>query len=162
MATAHDASAFAQFSVVPGWGTSGDGFGRFSVVKLHLDWAEIKAGLGVAIDCNADDTIKVWDIPANVHVLSVLLKVTTASTNSGTATVEVGDTTTPAGWLAETSIKTATDTGTLISDAYGVVGGKMYSTARIATDATIILTMDGTETDLDLGDADLYLICTFL
>jgi hypothetical protein len=162
MATAHDATALAQFSAEPPWGTSGDGFGLFSVVKLHCDWAEIKAGLGAAISCNADDTIKIWDIPANVHVLSCLMKVVEASTNSGTATVEVGDTSNTAGWLAETSVKTETDVGTIITDAYGAVGGKMYSTTQIATDAAIILTMDGTETDLDLGVVDIYLLCVFL
>ena len=155
MATTHDCTALDQFvGSEPAWGGSGDGFGRFSVMKFHVDMAAITAALAAVVDGSASDVIQLWDIPAGTHILSVLLDVTTAE--GAAATVSIGDATSAAGFLAATSINAAAQTGTIITDAFGAVGGKMYA----ATD-TLDLTF-GTLADIDAAVFDVYAICCFI
>lgn len=155
MATTHDCTEFSQFTAqVPAWGTSGDGFGRFSVMKFHVDMSAIAEELAATVDGSASDVIQLWDIPAGTHILSVLLDVTTAE--GAAATVSIGDATSAAGFLAATSINSVAQTGTIITDAFGAVGGKMYA----ATD-TLDLTF-ATDTDVDTAVFDVYAICVFI
>ena len=152
MATTHDATSLAQFvGSQPAWGTSGEGYGRFYVAKFHVDMAAVAASLAATIDGSASDVIQLWDIPAGTHILSVLLDVTTAE--GATATVAIGDATSAAGFLAATSINATGQTGTIITDAFGAVGGKMYA----ATD-TLDLTF-ATLADIDAAVFDVYAIC---
>ena len=155
MATTHDATAFAQFKgAMPAWGDSGDGWGRFSVMKFHVDMSAIAEELAATIDGSASDVLQIWDIPAGTHILSCLLDVTTAE--GATATVSIGDATSAAGFLAATSINSVAQTGTIITDAFGAVGGKMYA----ATD-TLDLTF-ATAADIDAAVFDVYVICVFI
>ena len=165
MATAHDASEFAQFkSTAPAWGGSGDGFGNFSVLKFHVDMKEVSDELAAAVDGSASDTIAIWDIPAGVHILSVLMNVTKAE--GATATVAIGDSDSAAGWMAATSINAlsvpvatgvAAFGGTAVStDTYGVIGGKMYKAVNS------LKLLFATATDIDLAVFDIYVICCFL
>lgn len=155
MATTHDATALAQFvNQAPAWGTSGDGFGRFSVMKFHCDMGAIATSLAATIDGSASDVVQIWDIPVGCHILSVLLDVTTAE--GATATVAIGDGTSTAGYLAATSINAVAKTGTIITDAFGAVGGKLYA----ATDTLDLLF--ATAADIDTAVFDVYAICCFI
>ncbi len=155
MATTHDATSLAQFKgSEAAWGTSGEGYGRFSVMKFHVDMKDVSDSLAATVDGSASDVLQIWDIPAGTHILSVLLDVTKAE--GATATVSIGDATSAAGFLAATSINAVAQTGTIITDAFGAVGGKMYA----ATD-TLDLTF-ATAADIDLAVFDVYAICCFI
>lgn len=155
MATTHDATSLAYFvgSEAP-WGQSGEGWGRFAVLKFHVDMATVASDLAATIDGSSSDVIQMWDIPAGTHLLSVLLDVTTAE--GATATVAIGDGDNTAGWLAATSINATGQTGTIITDAYGAVGGKMYA----ATDTLDLLF--ATAADIDAAVFDVYVIACFI
>jgi hypothetical protein len=154
MATTHNATGLDQFvAQSPAWGTSGDGFGRFSVMKFHVDMAAIAAELGAVIDGSASDVIQLWDIPAGTHILSVMVKVTTAE--GATATDAVGDGDSAAGFLAAFSINGLAQKMTLTSDAYGATCGRTYA----ATD-TLDLTF-ATAADIDVAVFDVYVSCIF-
>lgn len=152
MATAHDATSLSQFkSQVPPW--SG---GSFKVVKLHVDLPAIVADLGITIDGSAGDTLKIWKAPIGCQIHGALLDVKTACTDTGTATISLGDGGAAAGYLAATSIKTVAKTGMVVGDAYGAAS-KVYAAL-----SDINLTFGGTEADIDSGVFDIYLICSFI
>lgn len=149
-ATTRDASGLAQFvgAVCP-WGK-----GKAVVVKLHVDMEDVCDGLSVAgIDGSSADVIQLWDIPAGTMILGAMIDVTTACTDTGSATVAIGDGDSTAGYLAATSIKTAAKTGTILTDAYGAAS-KVYA----ATD-TLDLLFGGTEASINSGVFDIYLYC---
>jgi len=81
--------------------------------------------------------------------------VTTACTDSGTATVAVGTNAGVNTFVAATSIKTVAKTGMTTSATYGAAQ-MVYA----ATD-TLDLLFGGTETDIDSGVFDVYLYCLF-
>lgn len=152
MATTHDATELVQFTnQVPKWG---GGYGHFTVMKFHVDMAAIAADLAATIDGSASDVLQLWDIPAGCHILSVLVNVTTAE--GVAATITIGDGSSAAGFLASTSINAVAKAGTIITDAYGAVGGKLY----VATDTLDIVF--GTAADVDAAVFDVYVICTFI
>lgn len=149
MATTHNATGFAQFL-----GTNAPyGSGSFGIVKLHCDMAKIAAELAATVDGSAADVLQVWDVPVGTVVLQALLDVTQAE--GAAATVTIGDATSAAGFLAATSINSVAKTGTIITDAFGATGGKMYA----ATD-TIDLVF-ATAADIDYAIFDVYLYCLF-
>jgi hypothetical protein len=154
MATTHDATSLAQFvGSQPAWGTSGDGFGRFSVMKFHVDMAAIAEELAATIDGSASDVIQLWDIPAGTHILSVKVDVTTAE--GATATVAVGDGDSTAGYLAAFSINAVASKMTLTTDAYGATCGRTYAAAD-----TLDL-LFATAADIDAAVFDVYAACIF-
>lgn len=154
MATTHDATSLAQFKgTQPAWGNSGDGFGRFSVLKFHVDMGDIAESLGATIDGSASDVIKLWDIPAGTHILGVRVNVTTAE--GATATVAVGDGDSTAGFLAAFSINAAADKMTLTSDAYGATCGRTYA------DTDTLDLLFATDADIDTAVFDVYVACIF-
>lgn len=151
MAT-HDATSLNQFvRQVP---MAMGGFGHFTVMKFHVDMAAIAAALAATINGSAGDIVQLWDIPAGTYIQSVLLDVTTLE--GAAATVAIGDGTAAAGFLAATSINAIGKTGTVITDAFGATGGKMY-----ATTDTLDLTF-GTDADIDTAIFDVYVICVFI
>lgn len=152
MATTHDATALAQFvKQAPLWG---GGYGHSSVMKFHVDMEELAADLAATIDGSASDVIQLWDIPAGTHIQAVLVNVTTAE--GAAATITIGDGTSAAGFLASTSINSVAATGTIITDAFGATGGKLYT----ATDTLDIVF--GTAADIDVAVFDVYVICTMI
>lgn len=152
MATTHDCTSFAQFKgTAAPWGTTGNGWGQFYVQKFHVDMAAIAAELAATIDGSAADVLQIWDIPAGTVIFQVLLDVTTAEGSA--ATVTIGDATAAAGFLAATSINAVAQTGTIITDAFGATGGKMYA----ATD-TLDLVF-ATLADIDGAVFDVYAVC---
>lgn len=156
MATTHDATALFP-GQSPVYGGAGMGFGAFNVLKLHVDMEEISDELNATIDGSATDVVELWDIPQGCHINSVLMDVTTVE--GATATVAVGDGTSTAGFMAATSINALTTTtmgGTIITDAFGAVGGKLY----LATDTLDLLF--ATAADIDAAVFDLYLMCCFM
>lgn len=164
MATAHDASEFAQFKVTaPAWGTSGEGFGSTSVLKFHVDMAAIAEELAATVDGSASDTLAIWDIPAGCFISAVFMNVTTVE--GATATVAIGDSDNAAGWMAATSINALSinaTTGvagfgkTISTDTYGALHGKAYGAVN-----SLKLTF-ATAADIDAAVFDIYVICTFL
>jgi hypothetical protein len=165
MATAHDASEFAQFKgTQPAWGSSGEGFGRFSVMKFHVDMEAVSDELAATVSGAASDTIAIWDIPAGCHILSVLMNVTTVE--GAAATVAIGDSDNSAGWMAATSINALSVNattgvagfgGTAIStDTYGIIGGRMYAAVNS------LKLLFATAADIDTAVFDIYVICCFL
>ena len=150
MATTHDATALSQFK-----GTNAPtGFGSSAIVKLHVDMSVVPGQLAATIDGSSSDVIQLWDIPIGCHIKCVLLDVTTAE--GATATVAIGDGDSTAGYLAATSINSAAKTATLITDAYGAVGGKLYAAAD-----TLDL-LFATAADIDAAVFDVYVYCDFL
>jgi len=154
MAT-HDATALAQFvSDEPAWGTSGDGWGRFSVMKFHVDMSAITTSLAATISGAATDVLQIWDIPAGTHILSVRVNVTTVE--GATSTVAIGDGDNSAGFMAALSLNALASKMTLTSDAYGATCGRTYA----ATD-----TLDAvfaTDSDIDTAVFDVYVACIFM
>lgn len=154
MATTHDATALTQFvGSQPAWGNSGDGFGRFSVMKFHVDMSAVTASLAATVDGSASDVIQLWDIPAGTHILGVRVNVTTAE--GATATVAVGDGDSTAGFLAAFSINAVADKMTLTSDAYGSTCGRTY------TDTDTLDLLFATDSDIDTAVFDVYVACIF-
>lgn len=153
MATTHNATGFSQFdSSIPAF----PGFGHFAIVKLHVDMAAISAELAATVDGSASDVVQIWDIPQGTFIHAVIVDVTTAE--GATATVAIGDGTSAAGYMAAGSINALTTTtrlGTIITDAFGATGGKLY----LATD-TLDLTF-ATAADIDLAVFDVYVYCMF-
>lgn len=164
MATAHNASEFAQFvSTAPAWGGSGDGFGTQSVLKFHVDMAAIAAELAATVDGSASDTLAIWDIPAGTFISAVFMNVTTAE--GAAATVAIGDTDNAAGWMAATdinalSIPVATGVAafgkTISTDTYGALHGKAYGAVN-----SLKLTF-ATAADIDVAVFDIYVLATFI
>lgn len=164
MATAHNASEFAQFiSTEPAWGGSGNGFGTQCVMKFHVDMAAITEELAAVVDGSASDTLAIWDIPAGTYISAVFMNVTTVE--GATATVAIGDTDSAAGWMAATSINALSinDTTlvagfgkTIASDTYGALHGKAYGAVN-----SLLLTF-ATAADIDAAVFDIYVVCTFI
>ena len=164
MATAHNASEFAQFvGTQPPWGGSGNGFGIQTVVKLHVDMKEVSDELAAVVNGSASDTLAIWDIPAGTYISAVFMNVTTAE--GATATVAIGDGDNAAGWMAATSINALSipvATGvaafgkTISSDTYGALHGKAYGSV-----GSLILTF-ATAADIDLAVFDIYVLCTMI
>jgi len=151
MATTTDCTSLAQFA-----GTNAPyGRGSFGVVKLHVDMSSITAEKGVTVSGADADVLQVWDIPVGCMILGALLDVTTACTDSGTATVAVGTNAGVNTFVAATSIKTVAKTGMTTSATYGAAQ-MVYA----ATD-TLDLLFGGTEADIDSGVFDVYLYCLF-
>jgi len=164
MATAHNASEFSQFvGTKPAWGGSGNGFGSSSIMKFHVDMADISEELGAVVDGSASDTLAIWDIPAGTYIKAVFMNVTKAE--GATATVAIGDSDSAAGWMAATSINALSipvATGvasfghTIASDTYGALHGKTYGAVN-----SLILTF-ATAADIDLAVFDVYVLCDFI
>jgi len=169
MATAHDMTTTAARRAVVGgdskqaWGTSGDGFGAFSIMKFHIDMADVAEALAATVDGSASDTLVIWDIPAGTYISAVFMNCTTAE--GATATVAIGDSDNAAGWMAATSINTlgipvatgvASFGKTISTDTYGALHGKAYGAVN-----TLKLTF-ATAADIDLAVFDIYVVCCFI
>uniref|UniRef100_A0A6H2A2K5 Uncharacterized protein n=1 Tax=viral metagenome TaxID=1070528 RepID=A0A6H2A2K5_9ZZZZ len=153
MATTHDATSQAAFvGAQPAWGTTGDGYGKFSVMKFHVDMGTVTTALAATVDGSAADVIQLWDIPAGTQILGCRVNVTTAE--GAAATVTVGDGTNPAGYLAAFSINAVADKMTLLADAYGAA-------ARTYTDTDTLDLVFATDTDIDTAVFDVYVACIF-
>lgn len=156
MATTHDATELAAYTnQVPKWD---GGYGHRCVMKFHVDMAELASDLGATIDGSAADVVQLWDIPQGCIIEKVLMNVTTAE--GAAATVAVGDGDSAACYMAATSINALTTTtkggSAITTDAYAIVGGKLYKTAD-----TLDLTF-ATAADIDLAVFDLYVVCEFI
>jgi hypothetical protein len=169
MATAHDLTATAaKLATVgkgdePSWGTSGDGFGRYSIMKFHCDMKAISDALGATIDGSASDTLVIWDIPAGTYISAVFMNCIQAEGSA--CTVAIGDADNAAGWMAATSINTlgvpvatgvASFGKTISSDTYGALHGKAYGAVN-----TLKLTF-ATYADIDYAVFDIYVVCAFM
>lgn len=128
------------------------GVGVGADVQAYLiDMAALKTSQVWTIDGSGGDWFYIMPIPIGCKIDGVLMQVTTACTDTGTATVAVGDYTAADaavdadGYMAATSIKATGYTGTVIGDAYGAAR-KIYSAAHY-----LGLTFGGTETDINSG-----------
>lgn len=100
----------------------------------------------------ADATTTVAVIPANSQIVDVILDVTTASNDSGTATVSIGKTGSVAAFLAATSVKS---TGrTRISTAATLAAAADVGTS----DIDVIATFDGQNADGTAGVAQVTIL----
>lgn len=154
MATTHDGTSLAYFAgSKPAWGTTGEGYGSFSVLKFHVDMSKVAADLAATIDGSASDVLQLWDIPAGTHILGVRVKVTTVE--GAAATVAVGDGDSTAGYLAAFSINALSDKMTLTTDAYGATCGRTY------TDTDTLDLLFATAADIDAAVFDVYVACIF-
>lgn len=121
------------------WGTTGDGWGHNFVLKFHIDIADIEAT--GAITVGSTDVLHLWDIPIGTEIRKVFMVVRTAPTDV-TSSVNCGDSTSAACFMAATTMSAAGIIGGSqpTTDAYAIVGGRLYTAANIlhATFATAV------------------------
>jgi hypothetical protein len=149
-ATAHDLTSVHPFDTpIPAYPF---GLGGFYTPAWIIDLAALKASQAWTIDGSSGDYIFIAPIPIGAQIHGVLMNVLTACTDTGTATVSVGDYLVSSGaevdadgYMAATSIKATGYTGTVIGDAYGAAT-KAYSAAHY-----LALTFGGTEADIKTG-----------
>lgn len=160
MATAYDLTNTAAKLAVIGdgsdvpWGTSGDGFGRASIIKIHCSMPDIVVALGAEPDGTASDTLKIMDIPTGTRIDGVLLDVTTAE--GAAATCSIGDASNAAGWIAaSTSLNSVAKTGTVVGDTYGAAN-IVYAAAD-----HLIITFAGVA-NIDTCVFDVYVFARFI
>jgi hypothetical protein len=132
------------------------GAGTIGVMNFLVDMEKVKADLGYAIDANNVDIVQMWDIPAMTHILSAAVYL--YKPEGAAATITLGDTSVPAGWLASFSINGAVGTKamTLITDANMITGGKTY----VTTDTFDIAFTTG-DTDVSVAIFGISLACIF-
>lgn len=150
MATSHNLLAVGGFGVpIPQYPL---GLGGFYTPGLLFDMAALKTSQAWTIDGTAGDYIFALRLPIGSQVHGVLMNVLTACTDTGTATVSIGDylastggAVTAAGYMAATTIKTVGYTGTVVGDTYGAAT-KVYSAEHY-----LGLTFGGTEANIRTG-----------
>jgi hypothetical protein len=152
----HDVTGFSQFvSTAPAWGTSGDGYGRTSIMKFHIDIAALEAELATTI--GSTDVLHLWDIPIGVEIRKVMIVTRHLDTAAGGVTVSCGDTTSAAAYCAATALPAVGSAigSATTTDAYAIVGGRLYVAANI-----LHLTFG---TAVPAGAIfDVYVLCSFI
>ena len=126
-----DLTDFAQFkAAAPSWGLAGNGFGESTVFKFHIDIDAIATEGGYTI--GSTDVLYLWDIPIGVEIRKVMMIVRTAPTDV-TSTAAVGDSDSAACYMAATTLSAADVVGgsAVTTDAYAIVGGRLYIAANI-------------------------------
>jgi hypothetical protein len=124
-------TTYSDFNAgVSPWGNAGNGFGESTVLKFHIDVDDIQTTGGYTI--GATDALHLWDIPIGTEIRKVMAVVRTAATDT-TSTIAVGDTDSAACYCAATALSAA---GVVIgsavtTDAYAIVGGRLYKAANI-------------------------------
>ncbi len=153
MATTHDATPYFA-GQAPAWGMAGGGGGFLGVLNFHVDMAKVKAYLGATIDANAVDILQMWDIPAGTWIGCVRTELITPE--GAAATITIGDTSVPAGFLAAFSINgvAGTNAMTIITDANMLTGGKTY----VTTDTLDVAFTTG-DTDVAVAVFDVQVLC---
>lgn len=124
--------------------------------RLRVDFSDADVIAAGAINPSNADILQIWNIPIGSCLFGALLDVVEAATDTGTATVAIGDATQAAGYLAATTVKTVARTGTIVTDAYGAAR-LVYAAAGI-----LGLTFAGTATTLVTGIIDIYLPGLFI
>lgn len=129
--------------------------GLFSVVDVKLDFAAIAAARVAAGQAaiGAADVLELIPVRAGTWVQLVALQVTTAE--GAAATADMGDGTTPAGYLSNVDLNAIGFTGSLITSTYSVAvgGGKLY-----AADDTIDMVVDSASVDVAVVQAFAVLV----
>lgn len=124
-------TTFADFnaSVAP-WGNAGGGFGESTVLKFHIDIDAIQTTGEFTV--GSTDALHLWDIPIGTEIRKVMLVVRTAPTDT-TSTAAIGDTDSAACYMAATTLSAADVVGgsAVTTDAYAIVGGRLYTAANI-------------------------------
>jgi len=124
-------TTFADFNAtVPPWGNAGNGFGESTVLKFHIDVDEIATTGGYTV--GSTDVLHLWDIPIGTEIRKVLAIVRTAATDT-TSTIAIGDTDSAACYAAATALSAADVCigSAVTTDAYAIVGGRLYSATNI-------------------------------
>lgn len=125
------AATYPQFnaSVAP-WGNAGVGFGESTVLKFHIDIDQIQTQGGFTV--GSTDALHLWDIPIGTEIRKVMTVVRTAPTDT-TSTVAVGDTDSAACYQAAGTMSAADVVlgSAVTTDAYAIVGGRLYKAANI-------------------------------
>jgi len=124
-------STFSSFtSDVAPWGNAGNGFGEPTVIKFHIDIDEIATLGGYTI--GSTDVLHLWDIPIGTEIRKVMMVCRTAPTAT-TCTVNCGDSDSAACFMAATTLSAAGIIGgsAVTTDAYAIVGGRLYTAANI-------------------------------
>jgi hypothetical protein len=125
------AATFPQLRAdVPPWGNAGGGFGESTVLKFHIDIDEIQTQGGFTI--GSTDVLHLWDIPIGTEIRKVMWIVRTAATDT-TSTVNCGDSDSAACFGAALALSAADVVGgsAVTTDAYAIVGGRLYKAANI-------------------------------
>jgi hypothetical protein len=112
------------------WGTAGDGYGVPTVLKFHVDCDAIDT-LG-GFTTGSTDVYHLWDIPVGWEIRKVFIVVRTAPTDV-TSTIAIGDSDSAACFMAATTMSAADVVGgsAVTTDAYAIVGGRLYIAANI-------------------------------
>lgn len=118
---------------------------KFCVAEVKLDFAAIAAArtaAGQAALASAD-VLNLVNVYAGIYVPWVGLQVTTVE--GGTATVDIGDVTTPNGFLDDISINALGRSASLVTTAYSVAvgGGKWFN-----ADTTIDMLLNNNSIDV--------------
>jgi hypothetical protein len=125
------AATYPQFNAgVAPWGTTGEGFGYSTVLKFHVDIDEIQTQGGITI--GSTDVLHLWDIPIGTEIRKVMWVCRTAATDT-TSTIAIGDTDSAACYSAALALSAADVVGgsAVSTDAYAIVGGRLYKAANI-------------------------------
>jgi len=115
----------------PPWGNAGSGFGESTVLKFHIDIADIEDLLGSSI--GASDVLHLWDIPIGTEIRHVMIVTRALDTAVGGVTVSCGDSTSAAAFMGAIALPavSAAIGSALTTDAYAILGGRVYTAANI-------------------------------
>jgi hypothetical protein len=126
---AYNLTAEPQFvGTAAPWGTTGNGWGQFYVQKLHCDIDKMNESTLALAAITDGDVVSIWDIPLGTYIQAVFVDFITAAT-APTCTVSVSAGAAEAEWMAATTLTADKVAGTLISDARGLTGGALYTSA---------------------------------
>jgi hypothetical protein len=124
-------TTFSDYNAsAPPWGNAGNGFGESTVLKFHIDIDAIEDVAGYTI--GSSDVLHLWDIPIGTEIRKVMWVVRTAATDTS-STVACGDSDSAACFGAALALSAADVVGgsAVTTDAYAIVGGRLYKAANI-------------------------------